>query len=151
MSLRGQALVAFAIALGCCVWNAWALGWKLGIVSAVLWGVWFAIVVGFLVRPISLPEFKDQNEEGLPYISGSKVVLPVLPWATRLSLGSLVATGITIVLTIVLHGQAVQQSAEGTSTVATENAVESESAAASATDVDGELRAGSVVGEAGQP
>lgn len=145
MNLRGQALVAFAIAMGCCGWNAWALGWKLGIVSAVLWGVWFGIVVGFLVRPISLPEFKDQSEEGLPYISGNKVVLPVLPWATRLSLGSLVATGITIVLTIVLHGQSVQQRT-GRSRVA-----ETESAAERATEVDGESRDGwSAVG-AGQP
>jgi|GEM_PF-2527430 len=145
MNLRGQALVAFAIALGCCGWNAWALGWKLGMVSAVLWGVWFGIVVGFLVRPISLPEFKDQNEEGLPYISGSKVVLPVLPWGTRLSLGSLVATGVTIVLTIVLNGQAVRQWTEGPS------AAGPNSAAERATEEDGELRNGSAPVKAGQP
>lgn len=109
MSLRSQALLALPIAFGCCGWNAWALGWKLGVVSAVFWLVWFGIVVGFLIRHIALPEFKERNEEGLPYITGNKVLLGVLPWQTRLALASLVATGITIVLTMVLNGQAQQR------------------------------------------
>lgn len=109
MELRNQALLAVPIAAGCCIWNAWALGWKLGAVSIVFWMVWFAIVIGFLVRHVSIPEFKERNEEGLPYITGNKVVLGVLPWGTRLSMASLVATGITIVLTLVLNGQANQQ------------------------------------------
>lgn len=124
MDLNRQALVALPIAMGCCVWNGWALGWKLGVVSAAFWVVWFAIVVGFLVRHISIPEFKERNEEGLPYITGNKMVLDVLPWGTRLSLASLVATGITIVLTMVLNGQANQQAS---ASVPVKNGVEAKS------------------------
>jgi hypothetical protein len=109
MGLRSQALLALPIAMGCCGWNAWALGWKLGAVSLAFWFVWFGIVVGLLIRHISVPEFKERNEEGLPYITGNKVILDLLPWGTRLSLAALVATGITIVLTMVLNGQANQQ------------------------------------------
>ena len=108
MGLRSQALLALPIAVGCCSWNAWALGWKLGVVSAAFWLVWFGIVIGFLVRHISVPEFKAQNEEGIPYIAGNKVLVEKLPWETRISLASLVATGVVIVLTMVLHGQANQ-------------------------------------------
>lgn len=124
MDLKRQALVALPIAIGCCVWNGWVLGWKLGVVSAAFWVVWFAIVVGFLVRHISIPEFKERNEEGLPYITGNKMILDVLPWGTRLSLASLVATGITIVLTMVLNGQANQQAS---ASVPVKNGVEAKS------------------------
>lgn len=136
MDLKRQALVALPIAIGCCVWNGWALGWKLGVVSAAFWLVWFAIVVGFLVRHISIPEFKERNEEGLPYITGNKLILDVLPWGTRLSLASLVATGITIVLTMVLNGQANQQAS---ASVPVKNGVEAKSGVEAGSGMEAKL------------
>ena len=105
-----QGRIALLVAVAAVGWTAGTLGWQLALVPAVMWVVWLGIVLGLLVRHISIPEFKERNEEGLPQISGTKVVVPKLPWSTRWALANMVAAGMTVMITLVLLGQAQQQS-----------------------------------------
>jgi len=108
-SVLNQGAIASGIIVICWGVNYWQLGWKVAAVSAVLTLIWFAIVVGLLVRQIAIPDFKGRNEEGLPHITGNRVILGTLPWASRLALAALVACGLTLIVSMVLHGQAGQQ------------------------------------------